>query len=382
MDAEPSGAPSPLRPEQAERYARHLSLPLVGPSGQRVLLDSRVLVVGAGGLGAPVLQYLAAAGVGAITVVDEDEVQLSNLQRQVIHGTTDLGQPKVDSARRSLAEINPDVQVTAVRERLDAANVVQLCADHDLVVDATDNFSTRFLLNDACVLLGLPLVWAAINQFDGQLTVWSPGEGPCLRCLFPVAPDPSAVPSCAAAGVLGVLPGLLGVAQASEALKLLLGIGRPLIGRLAIFDALAFEWSQIPIAANPECAVCGPRAETFTLHDEPAAETSGDGSVVPTVTAPELAAELGAGRVQLVDVRTSGEWEHSRIEGSQWLLLDDIRSGADPQPDDRPLVVLCRSGARSAQAVRVLASRGIDARSLEGGLLAWAATVDPAFDLD
>lgn len=382
MDAEPSGAPSPLRPEQAERYARHLSLPLVGPSGQRVLLDSRVLVVGAGGLGAPVLQYLAAAGVGAITVVDEDEVQLSNLQRQVIHGMTDLGQPKVDSARRSLAEINPDVQVTAVRERLDAANVVQLCADHDLVVDATDNFSTRFLLNDACVLLGLPLVWAAINQFDGQLTVWSPGEGPCLRCLFPVAPDPSAVPSCAAAGVLGVLPGLLGVAQASEALKLLLGIGRPLIGRLAIFDALAFEWSQIPIAANPECAVCGPRAETFTLHDEPAAETSGDGSVVPTVTAPELAAELGAGRVQLVDVRTSGEWEHSRIEGSQWLLLDDIRSGADPQPDDRPLVVLCRSGARSAQAVRVLASRGIDARSLEGGLLAWAATVDPAFDLD
>lgn len=382
MDAEPSGAPSPLRPEQAERYARHLSLPLVGPSGQRVLLDSRVLVVGAGGLGAPVLQYLAAAGVGAITVVDEDEVQLSNLQRQVIHGMTDLGQPKVDSARRSLAEINPDVQVTAVRERLDAANVVQLCADHDLVVDATDNFSTRFLLNDACVLLGLPLVWAAINQFDGQLTVWSPGEGPCLRCLFPVAPDPSAVPSCAAAGVLGVLPGLLGVAQASEALKLLLGIGRPLIGRLAIFDALAFEWSQIPIAANPECAVCGPRAETFTLHDEPAAETSGDGSVVPTVTAPELAAELGAGRVRLVDVRTSGEWEHSRIEGSQWLLLDDIRSGADPQPDDRPLVVLCRSGARSAQAVRVLASRGIDARSLEGGLLAWAATVDPAFDLD
>lgn len=382
MDVEGPVEPVPLRPEQLQRYARHLSLAHVGPAGQRRLLDARVLVVGAGGLAAPVLQYLAAAGVGTLTVVDDDTVQLSNLQRQVVHGTADIGAAKVDSAARSVAAINPDVRTIAVPERLSADNVVALCADHDVVVDATDNFATRFLLNDACVLLGLPLVWAAISQFDGQLTVWSPGKGPCLRCLFPTAPDPSAAPSCAAAGVLGVLPGMLGTAQAVETLKLLLGVGRPLIGRLAVFDALAFEWSQIPLAADPACAVCGADAAPVVLRDD--AEVCVP-DTVPLVDAPQLADRLRCGTARLIDVRTLEERGRAAIEGAEWLLLDDLRSGAVPArsvDDNRELVVMCRSGARSAEAVRILAGRGIAASSLDGGILAWAAAVDPAMVVD
>ncbi|TQJ13793.1 adenylyltransferase/sulfurtransferase [Yimella lutea] len=369
-----------LDDDQVRRYARHLSLPSVGPAGQRRLLDARVLVIGAGGLGAPVLQYLAAAGVGTITVVDDDEVDLSNLQRQVIHRTGDVGTAKVDSAARAVGELNPDVRIVAVRERLDAANVVDLCSDHDVVVDATDNFGTRFLLNDACVLLGLPLVWAAINQFDGQLTVWSAGEGPCLRCLFPVMPDPAAAPSCAAAGVLGVLPGLLGAAQASEALKLVLGLGDPLVGRIAVFDALAFEWSQIPVAADPSCLVCGPDAVPIDIRDEDPASSTDRVEVVPMVDAVEAGRLLASGAVRLVDVRSAQEWEQASVAGSQWLPLDDIRQGAAPEADGLPLVMMCRSGVRSAEATRLLLERGIDARSLDGGILAWAAAVDPALD--
>lgn len=391
MDVEAPGepvAPAPLRPEQLERYARHLSLAQVGPAGQRRLLDARVLVVGAGGLAAPVLQYLAAAGVGTITVVDDDRVELSNLQRQVVHGTADVGSAKVDSAARAVAALNPDVRMVAVPERLAASNVVALCADQDVVVDATDNFATRFLLNDACVLLGLPLVWAAISQFDGQLTVWSPGEGPCLRCLFPVAPDPSAAPSCAVAGVLGVLPGMLGAAQAVEALKLVLGAGQPLIGRLAVFDALAFQWSQLPIAADPRCPVCGPDAEPVVIRDETPPD---EPAPVPLIGAVEAAASWAAGGIRLIDVRTAAERDEAAVEGSEWLALDDIRKGAVPpasgsvsasgEGGDRALVVMCRSGARSAEAVRLLADRGIAARSLDGGILAWSAAVDPSLQV-
>lgn len=363
-----------LRSDQLQRYARHLCLSSVGPAGQRLLLDARVLVVGAGGLGVPVLQYLAAAGVGTITVVDDDTVQLSNLQRQICHRTVDVGVPKVESARRALHDLNPDVVVHALEQRLSADNVVELCSDHDVVVDATDNFGTRFLLNDACVLLGLPLVWAAINQFDGQLTVWSPGQGPCLRCLFPTMPDAAAVPSCAAAGVLGVLPGLLGAAQAAETLKLLLGIGEPLIGRLAVFDALAFDWSTIPMAADPACPVCSKDAAEVVVRDEsPVCEVTEVEAIAPA----DVAAGLRAGALRLIDVRTAEERAQACIDDAEWLLLDDIRSGAVPQLDDRALVVMCRSGVRSTEAVRLFGGRGVPARSMDGGIIAWAASVDP-----
>ncbi|MBD2758231.1 molybdopterin-synthase adenylyltransferase MoeB [Yimella sp. cx-573] len=368
-----------LQPEQVLRYSRHLLLPQVGTTGQQRLLDARVLIVGAGGLAAPVLHYLAAAGVGSLTVVDDDEVELSNLQRQVIHRTRDVGAPKVESAARAVSDINPDVEVHPVFARVDSDNVVPLVAAADVVVDATDNFTTRFLLNDACVLLGVPLVWAAINRFDGQLTVWSPGAGPCLRCLFPVQPDPSAVPSCADAGVLGVLPGLMGTAQAGEVLKLVLGIGEPLIGRLAVFDALSFDWSMLPLAADPQCAVCRADASVQFIAAEPVAMCTTE--QVEVIGAAAVAQGLQAGKVRLLDVRTAAEREIARVDGAEWLPLDELRAGGMPDDDGRVIVAMCKSGTRSQEAAALLVERGRSASSLDGGILAWSQQVDPSVPL-
>ncbi|GAB3586509.1 molybdopterin-synthase adenylyltransferase MoeB [Calidifontibacter terrae] len=356
-----------------QRYARHLTLAGFGAEGQRRLSAAHVVVIGAGGLGVPVGQYLVAAGIGRLTVVDDDVVDLSNLQRQVVHRTADVGAAKIDSFVRLGAELNPDVEVVGIRERVVADNVLRLLEDADVVVDATDNFATRFLLNDACVLLGLPLVWAAVQRFDAQLTVWSPGAGPCLRCLFPAAPDPASVPSCAEAGVLGVLPGLVGTAQALEAIKLLTGIGEPLIGRLAVFDALGFGWSEVPVRRDPQCPTCAEGAAPL-LEDAPAA------CAVSEASPAEVASALREGSILLIDVRTQQEREIARIEGAEWVPLDDLRAGATVATD-RPVVVMCRSGMRSAAAVNLLAERGIAARSMRGGILAWAAEIDPALPL-
>ncbi len=356
-----------------DRYARHLALPGFGVEGQRRLAAAHVVVVGAGGLGVPVGQYLVAAGIGRLTVVDDDVVELSNLQRQVIHRTADVGAAKVESFRRMGAELNPEVEVVAVRERVDADNVLALLADADVVVDATDNFAVRFLLNDACVLLGLPLVWAAVQGFDGQLTVWSPGAGPCLRCLFRHVPDPSAAPSCAAGGVLGVVPGLLGTAQALEVIKLVTGVGDPLVGRLAVFDGLSFGWSEVPLARDPECPVCADGAVPDLASAEREATPAVD---VPELAVTEVAAGLRDGSLVVVDVRTKDERDDAHIAGSHWVPLDELRAGASVPRGS--LVMVCRSGARSASAVALLAERGIHARSMRGGMLAWAAQDDPS----
>lgn len=361
----------PFQPDlpSDERYARHLALPGFGAAGQRALGAAHVVVVGAGGLGVPVGQYLVAAGIGRLTVVDDDVVELSNLQRQVVHRTPDVGRAKVDSFLRLGAELNPEVDVQGIRERVGADNVLRLIADADVVVDASDNFATRFVLNDACVLLGLPLVWAAVQRFDAQLTVWSPDQGPCLRCVFPQPPDPVAVPSCAEAGVLGVLPGMLGTAQALEAIKLVTGIGTPLIGRLAVFDALSFGWSQVPLVRDPDCPTCA-AGVVPDLHDTEALCTTTVAEISPV----EVAAGLRDESLVLVDVRTPEEWEVSRVEGSLAVPLADLRAGASV-PTDRPLAVICRSGQRSVAAVELLARRGITARSVRGGILAWTTEI-------
>lgn len=353
----------------SRRYARHVSLSGFGAQGQQRLAAARVVVIGAGGLAVPVGQYLVAAGIGRLTVVDHDHVELSNLQRQVIHRTQDIGAPKTDSFLRLGADLNPDVEVIGIQERLSADNALRLLEDADVVVDATDNFNSRFLLNDACVLLGLPLVWAAVQRFDAQLTVWSAVGGPCLRCLFPQPPDPATTPSCAEAGVLGVLPGLVGTAQALEVIKLVTGIGEPLVGRLAVFDALRFAWNQVPVARNPGCPACADGGVPV-LADESSE------CAVQEISASETAAGLRTSALWVIDVRTAQERGQAVVEGALWVPLDDLRAGAQV-PTDRPLVLMCHSGARSSVAVTLLARRGVAARSMRGGILAWADEVDP-----
>ncbi|KNX36532.1 molybdopterin biosynthesis-like protein MoeZ [Luteipulveratus halotolerans] len=367
----------------AERYARHLLLPEVGPAGQQRLRDARVLVIGAGGLGSPVLLYLAAAGVGRLDVVDDDVVDLTNLQRQVVHGTAAVGGLKVESARARLLDLNPEVEVVVHPERVTAANVMALVEHADVVVDGTDNFATRYLVNDACALAGVPLVWGSILRFDGQVSVWWRGHGPCYRCVFPTPPEPGQVPSCAEGGVLGAVAATIGSVQATEAVKLVVGIGEPLVGRLLVHDALSQRWRELTVRRNPACAVCGDEpsiTEPTDLVQACAPEPVG----VRTIEPRELAALLhGPAGVRLVDVRGDGERAIAAIEGSEPVHLDAFRSGeALPElartPADVPLVITCKSGARSAEAVRLLReATGREARSLDGGVLAWARDVDP-----
>lgn len=376
-----------------DRYARQVLLPEVGPAGQRRLAEARVLVVGAGGLGSPALLYLAAAGVGTLGVVDDDLVDETNLHRQVLHGAADLGRPKTDSAADALARLDPDLTVRRHPERLTAANAVPVLSGYDLVVDGSDTFATRYLVGDACAVLGVPHVWASVLRFDAQVAVWWAGHGPCYRCVFPHPPAPDAVPSCAQAGVLGALCGAVGSVQATEALKLLLGVGEPLLGRVLIHDALRQTWDAVAVRADPRCATCarpaGSLPPTLAAPEEPVCRVAGPGGrgdlpgQAATVTAYQLAAELaGAAPPVLVDVRGPAERAALAIAGHRVAELADLESGAALAesvlgPRSGRVVLYCRSGARSSRGVALLQAAGwAGAVGLEGGVLAWVRELE------
>jgi molybdopterin/thiamine biosynthesis adenylyltransferase/rhodanese-related sulfurtransferase len=371
-----------LTGEERLRYGRHLVLPEVGEEGQRRLKQARVLLVGAGGLGSPAALYLAAAGVGHLGLVDFDAVDASNLQRQVIHGTRDVGRPKVDSARDRIADLNPNVHLEPYPVRLGRGNALELVGAHDLVVDGTDNFATRYLVNDACVLAGRPNVYASIFRFEGQASIFATADGPCYRCLHPEPPPPGLVPSCAEGGVLGVLPGLLGLIQATEALKLLLGIGQPLVGRLLLVDALHMDFQAVKLKRDPRCPACGTRtlrelADYEALCAGPAA--AGGHRDVAEYTPRELAALLSAGAsLELVDVRERHEWAVSRLPGARLAPLSELDDHLAGLPRDRDLVLYCRVGQRSATAARRLLEAGFTrVWHLAGGLARWSAELGP-----
>ncbi len=372
----------PLTAAQVARGSRHLLLPGLGVDGQRRLRNARVLVVGAGGLGTPVLQYLAAAGVGTIGVVDDDVVDVTNLQRQVVHGTADVGRPKVESARDALAALDPDVRVIAHAVRLDESNVDEVLRGYDVVVDGTDNFPTRYLVNDACVRLGVPEVWGSVLRYDAQTTVfWGrpPAGVPAvqLRDLFPAPPPPDTVPSCAEAGVLGALCGQVGSVMATEVVKLVTGLGEPLLGRVLVVDALRGRWSEVPLVGA---------ARPASQADQPSATPSPSSQVapvrlldadVPRISAADLADRLAADPATLlVDVRDAAEVAAVAIPGATHVPLARVLDGsAVPDlPRDRPVLVVCQVGARSLVAARFLRAEGVDAVNVDGGVLAWLAT--------
>lgn len=374
------------------RYARHLILDGVGPGGQRRLKAGRVLVVGAGGLGSPVAMYLAAAGVGTLGIADFDRVDTTNLQRQVIHGTRDVGRTKLDSARDRIGEINPHVRVEPHAERLTSANALEVVGGYDLVVDGTDNFPTRYLLNDACVLLGKPNVYGSILRWEGQASVFWGGRGPCYRCLFADPPPPGLVPNCAEGGVMGVLPGIVGSIQAAEALKLLLGAGETLVGRLLLFDALRMKFREMRLRRDPDCPVCGDHPVIHELIDyerfcgiEPAAPDTGTNMAepsIPEITPAELKERLDRGdRLTIIDVREPFEWEIGNLgpHGARMIPLGELADrAAEIDPADE-VVLQCRSGGRSARALEILREKGYPRLwNLKGGILRWSDEVDPS----
>jgi len=371
---------------QIERYRRHLSLPELGVRGQEALLASRVLLIGAGGLGCPLAQYLAAAGVGTLGLVDFDVVDASNLQRQVLYGSADVGRPKVEVARERIRALNPDVDVEVHPLRLTSENALAILRRYDVVVDGTDNFPTRYLANDACVMLGRPNVHGAILRFDGQVTVFDASRGPCYRCLYPEPPPAGLVPSCAEGGVLGVLPGLVALLQATETIKLLTGLGDTLVGRLLQYSALDMSFREFRLKRDPACPVCGEEPSITELVDydalcAPRPDPEDEGPV-PELAAGELATlrERGADHL-LLDVREAHEREIARIEGARWIPLGELadRLGELADWQERPVVVHCKGGARSAKACRLLAERGFrDVANLKGGIEAWARDVDPS----
>jgi adenylyltransferase/sulfurtransferase len=381
----------PLERPAVERYARHVLLPQVGREGQQRLTASRVLVVGAGGLGSPALLYLAAAGVGTLGIVDADVVETSNLQRQVIHSDADVGRLKTESAVEAVGRVNPAVEVVRHDLRLDSSNALDVLRDYDVIVDGTDNFPTRYLLNDACALLGKPHVWGSIYRFDGQVAVWWAERGPCYRCVFPTPPPPGAVPSCAEGGVLGVLCAAIGSVQATETVKLLLGVGEPLVGRLLVHDALAMTWDTLTVRKDPACPVCGdaPTVTALVDYDElcglPGPTHTEGSSELPAVSAPELAAELASDAPPLlVDVRGPDERSIASIPGAVAIHLDEFRDGSAFSAHDelaargRRIVMMCKVGARSAEAGRLALAAGYtDVVNLDGGVIAWVREVDP-----
>ncbi|MDE2975038.1 MAG: molybdopterin-synthase adenylyltransferase MoeB [Gemmatimonadota bacterium] len=377
-----SGPASGLTPREAARYARHLVLPEVGRAGQERLKEARVLLVGAGGLGSPAALYLAAAGVGALGIVDPDVVDVTNLQRQILHGTSGLGAPKVDSARARLEDVNPHVKVEAGAVRLSSANALEIVAAYDAVVDGTDNFPARYLVNDACVLTGRPNVYGSVHRWEGQLSVFAAEGGPCYRCLFREPPPPGLVPNCAEAGVFGALPGVVGAAQAMETIKLLLGVGEALVGRLQIFDALSHRWRELEIRRDPGCAVCGDAPTQTELIDYEAfcgADPEPDGGrvAISRVEPEELDAVLaGEPPPFLLDVREVAEWRNLNLAhlGAVLLPMREVPGRLDEIPRDRPVVVYCQSGARSLEVAKLLAAEGYaDVRNLEGGIAGVAA---------
>jgi adenylyltransferase/sulfurtransferase len=368
------------------RYSRHLLIPEVGLQGQRRLKAASVLVVGTGGLGSPVALYLAAAGVGRIGLVDYDVVDASNLQRQVIHGTHSIGELKVESARRRLLDLNPDIRVDIYNQALTSANAFEIAAPYDVIVDGTDNFPTRYLVNDLCVLTGRPNIYAAIFRFDGQVSVFDARYGPCYRCLFPEPPPPGLVPSCAEGGVLGVLPGTIGSLQASEALKLILGIGQPLIGKLLLYNALEMSFDFVQLKKNPGCRICGLQPEISGLIDydefcgvpgiiHDVAEEGGD-----EIAAVELSSKLKEGRsIRLLDVREPHELEISRIPGAELIPLGSLAARLADLDSADEIVVFCKTGTRSRRALELLTSAGFrKVKNLKGGINAWVQAVDPS----
>ncbi|MGH3660532.1 MAG: adenylyltransferase/sulfurtransferase MoeZ [Micromonosporaceae bacterium] len=388
MSLPPVVAPADeLTVDEVRRYSRHLIIPDVGVEGQKRLKNSRVLCVGAGGLGSPALMYLAAAGVGTLGIVDFDVVDESNLQRQVIHGVSDLGRSKAESAAASIREINPLVNVQIHNEALTNDNVMEIFAQYDLIVDGTDNFATRYMVNDAAVLSGKPYVWGSIYRFDGQASVFWAEHGPCYRCLYPEPPPPGMVPSCAEGGVLGVLCASIGSVQVNETIKLLAGIGDPMVGRLLVYDALEMSHRTIKVRKDPNCALCGenPTITGLIDYDDFCGTVSveaADAAQGATITASELKEWMDAGKdFHLVDVREPAEYEIVKIPGSVLIPKGEIVSGEAlaQLPQDKQLVLHCKSGARSAEALAAVKSAGFaDAVHVQGGVLAWANQVDPS----
>src|SRR5688572_21869972 len=370
-----------LEPDELVRYSRHMVLAEVGEDGQRRLKQSSVLVVGAGGLGSPVALYLAAAGVGRIGIVDFDAVDLSNLQRQVLHDTSGIGSRKTTSARARLEGLNPHVQVDTIDDELNASNALHVIGEYDVVVDGTDNFKTRYLTNDACVLLGRPNVYGSVLRFEGQASVFATADGPCYRCLFREPPPPGLVPSCAEGGVLGVLPGLIGTIQATETIKLLVGQGEPLVGRLLLIDALTMEFRSIAIRRDPECPACGTREITELIDYEAfCGMPAHDGDhAIADISPRELAARIERGDdIQLVDVREKWEWDIARIPSAQLIPLGELEDNIMSLDRKREVVLYCKSGVRSLHAAEELADAGFSkVANLSGGILRWSQEVDP-----
>ncbi len=375
-------SPTPLSHDEILRYSRHLILPEVGVAGQQRLRAARVLIVGAGGLGSPSAIYLAAAGVGTLGLVDFDTVDVSNLQRQPLHGTSAVGRPKLESARQRLADLNPHVQIVTHDVQLSSDNARDIVARYDLVVDGSDNFPTRYLVNDATILERKPYVYGAIFRFEGQVSVFGVDGGPCYRCLFREPPPPGVVPSCAEAGVLGVLPGIIGTLQALEAIKLLLREGRTLAGRLVLFDALRLEFRELEVHRDPTCPICGDAPTITDLIDYE--QFCGTGPLTAAaqneVSVSALAAELDRGaNVVVVDVREPGEWAICHLDGAVLVPLGRLPEQLDTLDSEKPIVTMCHTGVRSLRALEILRSAGFrDVRNLTGGIDAWAREVDPA----
>ena len=367
-----------LTPSERARYARHLILPNIGEEGQLRLKRSSVLVVGAGGLGSPVLLYLAAAGVGRIGIVDFDSVDASNLHRQVLYGTASVGRPKLDAAQERLRDLNPDIEIVTHAARLTSDNALEILRGYDVVADGTDNFATRYLVNDACVLLGKPNVYASIFRWEGQVSVFDAKRGPCYRCIYPDPPPPHLVPSCAEGGVLGVLPGVIGSLQATEAIKLVTGAGEPLIGRLLLFDALATSFRRMTLRKNPDCKVCGDRPTVTRLIDY---EEFCNPVSHEDITASELEQRLSRGDdLIVVDVREQNEWDADHLRQARHVPLSQFQQRFSEIPKEAEVVVYCKMGGRSANAKQFLLSHGYErVRNLQGGVMAWARSVDPDF---
>jgi len=386
MILNPMPSPTDLTHDEVLRYSRHLLIPEVGLEGQRKLKASSVLVIGTGGLGSPVAMYLAAAGVGRIGLVDYDVVEFSNLQRQIIHGSSRLNTFKVESARDRVLDINPDIQVDIYNEPFTSSNALRIAEGYDLIIDGTDNFPTRYLVNDVCVKLGIPNVYGSIFRFDGQVSVFDARRGPCYRCLFPEPPPPGTVPSCAEGGVLGVLPGIIGSLQASEGLKLLLGIGEPLVGKLLLYNALDMHFDFVKLRKNPNCAVCSLPAEEIELidyeafcgvpaHDHEEVSMESQYEISPN----ELAEQMRNGnKPRLLDVREPHELDISQIAGAELMPLGQLPAHLSELDTADDFVVFCRTGSRSGRAVQLMRLAGFrKVKNLVGGINAWARQVDP-----
>src|SRR5947208_1986919 len=368
-----------LSAEELQRYSRHLLMPEVTSEGQRRLKAARILCIGAGGLGSPAALYLAAAGVGTIGIVDFDDVDLSNLHRQILHGTKDIGRSKLESARDRLRDINPEIEIELHKCRFSSENASQLVAQYDVVVDGSDNFPTRYLSNDVCVFSRKPNVYGSVFRFEGQTTIFAPHlGGPCYRCLFPEPPPPESVPNCAQAGVLGVLPGIIGMLQAVETLKLIVGIGEPLVGRLLHFDALKVKFRELNLRRDQQCPVCGENPTIFSPIDYDQFCGVRDEETVPIISVNELKRKMDAREAfKLVDVREPFEYEIARIDGAQLIPLGEIAERAGELQREQQIVVHCHSGTRSAQADRLLQLRGFNnVYNLEGGIDAWSDQID------